>query len=81
MRPENHLKRGTKRGTPILALGPYKRNSRMKMTNKHKLVVDSDSFDESTHGLEVNERALATGGAQRNVYRLAAHGSASSTED
>ena len=34
------------------------------MTNKHKLVVDADSFDEGTHGLEVNERALAAEGAQ-----------------
>jgi len=35
----------------------------MKMTNKHKLVFDPDSFDEGTHELEVNECALAAGGA------------------
>jgi hypothetical protein len=64
MCPENHLKRGTKRGTRILALGPYKRKEQDKMTNKHKLVFDPDSFDEGTHELEVNERALAAGGAQ-----------------
>jgi hypothetical protein len=34
------------------------------MTNKHKLVFDPDSFDEGTHKLGVNERALAAGGAQ-----------------
>ena len=28
------------------------------MTNKHKPVVDPDSFDEGTHGLEVHERAV-----------------------
>jgi len=38
--------------------------NRMKMTNEHKLVVDPDSFDEGAHKLEVNERALAAGGAQ-----------------
>ena len=32
--------------------------------NKHELVVDRDSFDEGTHGLEVNEGALAAEGAQ-----------------
>ena len=34
------------------------------MTNKHKLGFDPDSFDEGTHELEVNERALAAGGAK-----------------
>jgi len=38
--------------------------NRMKMTNEHKLVVDPDSFDEGTHGLEVNEPALAPEDAQ-----------------
>ena len=34
------------------------------MSNKLKQVGDPDSFDEGTHELEVNERALAAGGAQ-----------------
>jgi len=40
------------------------------MTNKHKPVVDPDSFDEGTHGLEVHERALAAEGVDESDRQL-----------
>jgi len=82
MCPENHIKRGTKRGTkedPNMGCRAIEtKRSRMKMTNKHKQVADPDGFDEGTYGLEVCNESFATSnkvvGTKTNERALAAGG-------
>jgi hypothetical protein len=62
--PENHIKRGTKRGTkedPNIGCRTIEtKRSRMKTTKKHKQVGDTDGFDEGTYGLEVCNESFAS---------------------
>jgi hypothetical protein len=57
--PENHEKRGTKRGTRLLALRAMETaRNRMKISNKLKQVGDPDDFDEGTYRLAVSNECI-----------------------